>query len=110
MPRRIIWKSWSRVEASYELTRIKNLPLRSLWVNGHENNPIGDDIYFTTNGYDYRNASLARNKVTWYAESYQYLKSEYDNYQNDKRWNHRFHFNPNFTNLPDTSLVNIAGF
>ena len=109
MSKRIIWRSWSKLEASYELSRMKNLPLRNLWLNGHEVLPTPNDIFFTTNGYDHQRGGAAK-RVTWYAESYQYLKSEYDRYQSDTRWNHRFHFNPNFTTQPNTSLINIAGF
>ena len=89
----IVWRSWSSYEAAFELERIEKLPLQNKWVNGHKIKPNNNDIYLTTNGYDYMPYDCQ--KVSLYAESYVYLKSEYDNWdKNQNKWTHRFHFNP----------------
>jgi hypothetical protein len=35
---------------------------------------------------------------------------EYKNYANDKKWFHRFHFNPHYASQPNCSQIYIAGF
>lgn len=64
------------------------------WQNGHLIEPEPDDIWFITNGYDYREGNFK--KVSWYAESVNYLRNEYQNFNTDVRWDLRFHFNPNY--------------
>jgi hypothetical protein len=106
MNRVVFWRSWSAGECALELERIKGLPLKRLWVDGHKfPNPTPDDIWMTTNGYDYKPGLFRR--ASWYAESYNYLRGEYDRYNQDTRFNHRFHFNPNFCKQPNTSFLPI---
>ena len=102
----VYWRSWSRGEAQFELTRLKeNVPLQNVWINAHDNpNPGPNDIWLTTNGYDWMPHKCR--KITWYAESFIYLANEYNNYANNK-WDHRFHFNPNYANQKNSSLLNI---
>ncbi len=104
--KRIIWRSWSRYEAAWELDRLKNFPMQHQWLNGHEVAPEVNDIYLTTNGYDYRVGGFKKASLYW--ESYVYLRQEYDRWNVDKRWNHRFHFNPNYYNKPDCSYLGIG--
>jgi len=104
---KIFWKSWSRFEAEFELNRLKEdkVPLENTWVNGHEVfNPSSDDVLFTTNGMNYQLCPCKR--VTWYAESINYLNGEYKNYSAN-RWSHRFHFVPQFATQANSSLLNI---
>jgi hypothetical protein len=106
MAKRVLWRSWSKLEAQFELDRLGGLPFHYQWVNAHHINPNHDDIWMTTNGYDHRPGPFK--KASWTAESYQYLQGEYRNYQNgDMKWDHRFHFNPNYTKFPRTSHLNI---
>ena len=77
-------------------------------MNAHDVQPTANDIYLTTNGYDYRTGPFK--KACLFAESYVYLRSEYDNWdRNATRYDHRFHFNPNYANTPKSSLQNIIG-
>jgi hypothetical protein len=109
MPRRVIWRSWSKFEADFELRRISHLPLQNNWVDGHKTNPRPGDIYLTTNGYDYRPGNF--NKATLYAESYVYLRREYDLYtRNQRKWDHRFHFCPAYAQTPRSSLHRLGCF
>lgn len=95
MPKRVVWRSWSRLEAGFELDRMKDLPMQHQWVDGHHVQPQAGDIYLTTNGYDHRQVPCP--KATLYAESYVYLRGEYDNWvRNERKWDHRFHFNPKY--------------
>lgn len=101
---RVLWRSWSRYEAEWELKRLKNLPLINEWQNAHLVTPTEGDIWLTTNGYDFRPGF--RN-VSWYAESYIYNRPEYDRYPTENRWTHRFHFNPTYYSLPGCSFQGI---
>jgi hypothetical protein len=106
MPRRVIWRSWSKPEAEFELTRIKSLPLKNTWLDGHKVAPKQGDIYLTTNGYDHKKGPFFT--VSWYAESYVYLPLEYDKWvPNQVKWDHRFHFNPLYYNTPKCSEIGI---
>jgi len=94
---RIFWKSWSRGECEFELQRLKenNVPLQNIWINAHDNqNYAPGDVLLTTNGYDFRPGPWK--KVTWVAESYQYLPNEYNNWARDQKWDLRLHFNPHY--------------
>lgn len=108
--RRIFWRSWSRFEAEFELNRLKedNVPLSNQWINAHtQTNPEPNDIWLTTNGYDFM-PNRAK-PVTWYAESFVYLPNEYNNYKmNQNKWYHRYHFNPNYATQQNSSLLHIA--
>lgn len=109
MARRVFWRSWSRHEAEYELQRFAGLPFQHEWVDAHKNqNPGPNDIWLTTNGYDYR--PFPGPKASLYAESYQYLKGEYDHFLADARYNHRFHFCPTFATAPRATLHLISCF
>lgn len=106
MKRRIFWRSWSKLEAAYELERLKGVLDTHEWVDAHLNvNPTPNDIWFTTNGYDHRPGPFKR--ATWYAESYVYLANEYLKYHLDTRWNKRYHFNPNYCKHPNTQYQQI---
>ena len=106
MARRIVWRSWSKPEAAFEIERIKGLPFKHTWVDGHKVQPRPGDIYLTTNGYDHRQGPFF--SVSWYAESYVYLPQEYDRWSiNNAKWDHRFHFNPHYYNLPKCSEIGI---
>lgn len=103
MPKhRILWRSWSPLEAQLELDRFKTLPMHNLWLNGHNNKPQTNDIYLTTNGFDHKPGHFR--KATLYAESYVYLTNEYNQYErNTTKWDHRFHFNPHYSEQPRSS-------
>lgn len=105
--RKVFWRSWSCLEAEFELNRIKEIPeIQLQWINAHtQQNITSQDIWLTTNGYDWKPVNCP--KITWYAESFVYLPNEYNNYANNK-WNHRFHFNPNYSSQKNSSLLNIA--
>lgn len=104
---RIFWRSWSPLEAQFELNRIKDLPLGNKWVNAHKHQPGPGDIYLTTNGYDHKRGPFK--SATWYAESYLYLRGEYDHWErNNNKWHHRFHFNPYYNNFPRCSPLGIG--
>lgn len=108
MPR-VFWRSWCKLEAAFELERIWKLPMSHQWVNAHQQMPTNaDDIWLTTNGYDFVNGRFK--KASLYAESYIYLKPQYDAYSRDTRWNHRFHFNPLYAKLPNCSQQGIGCF
>jgi hypothetical protein len=100
--KRILWRSWSKLEAEFELNKLRgNQGFQHEWINGHLTNPTPNDIYLTTNGYDYCNFPCR--KATWYAESFTYLDQEYRNYDvNTNKWDMRFHFNPNYCQQPRT--------
>lgn len=108
MARRILWRSWCRLEAGFELERMSQLPMSHEWVNAHEVMPEADDIWLTTNGYDYRQGPFK--KASLYAESYQYLRGEYDRYNSDPKWDHRFHFNPHYYTQDRTSQQGIGAW
>lgn len=109
MNKRILWRSWSPLEAIFELDKFKSLPMKNTWVNGRKILPKSNDIYLTANGFDYR-YGLFR-KLTLYAESYNYLKHEYVNYdRNAIRWDHRFHFNPVYAAKVRSSQQGIGCF
>jgi hypothetical protein len=112
MARRVFWRSWSRLEADYELDRFKGLPFQHEWVDAHKHNPGPEDIWLTTNGYDWRgncpNGTLLPRRATLYAESFQYLRNEYVGFQSNRQWSHRFHFCPTYTNFPNTTLHLIS--
>jgi hypothetical protein len=84
---------------------MRNLPLRHTWLDGHKTIVQPNDIYLTTNGYDYKTGAFK--KATWYAESYTYLTGEYNNYGNDSKWDHRFHFHPKYYSQPKSSYLQI---
>jgi hypothetical protein len=105
MPRRVLWTSWSKFEADFELERIAHLGLKYEWVSAHRVPPTPDDIWLSTNGGNYFDGPFKKATVT--AESYQYLVSDYENYPIDTKWDHRFHFNPNYYRHPKTSHLNI---
>ena len=103
---RILWNSWSRIEAEFELGMIKNLPLKRTWLNAYQNAPQPGDIWLTTNGYNHKHGNFK--KMTWYAESYTYLPNEYNRYdQNTGLWDLRFHFNPAYYNKPKSRKLAI---
>ena len=102
MARKVYWRSWSRGEAAFELCRLIGLPFVHEWVDAHQTQITNiTDIWMTTNGYDFRPGPFP--KVTWVAESYQYLRNEYDNWPRDKKWTHRFHFCPVYAGMPQSS-------
>jgi hypothetical protein len=104
---RVLWRSWSRLEAAFEIERIRSLPMQCKWVDGHEVSPSSTDIYLTTNGYDWRAGPFK--KASLYAESYVYLTENYQNYDaHSPKWNHRFHFNPSYANKPKSTLQMIG--
>jgi hypothetical protein len=105
MARRILWRSWSALEAAFELERIQGLPLVNQWLNAHQVVPQAGDVWFTTNGYDFRPGPWR--KVTWVAESYQYLQNEYNIWADDRKWDLRFHFNPHYANQHNSAYHNI---
>lgn len=105
---RIIWRSWSKLEAEIETQNLQKLPLQNQWLNGHTTQPSKGDIYLTTNGYDYRPGQFW--KITVYAESYTYLNNEYNQYDKDNKWYHRFHFNPNYAAKTRSSKHGIGCF
>lgn len=110
MSRKVFYYSWSPIEATFETERISKLPTKQQWVNAYSGIPTPNDIYLTTNGYDF-NKTMGKpvyKRATLYAESYQYLKGEYDNYSLDKKWGHRYHFNPNYVKQPNTTLQKIG--
>jgi len=109
MNRKIYWRSWCQTESFIELENIKHLPLKHEWVNGYQSPWTNDDIWLTTNGLDYLyGAKLPQ--VSWFAESYQYAQKEYDVYETDKKFAHRFHFNPNYCKQYNTSQMPIFGW
>jgi hypothetical protein len=106
---RIIWRSWSSLEAVFELDKLKALPMRNRWVNGHSERPLSGDIYLTTNGYDYKPGPFK--KASLYAESFVYLNNHYINFDaHSTRWDQRFHFNPYFASKPNCMLQQIGCF
>lgn len=105
MSRKVVWTSWSKVEADFELERIATLGLQHAWVSAHRVAPAPEDIWLTTNGGSYIDGPYKKATVT--AESYQYLVSDYENYATDTRWDHRFHFNPLYYRYPRASHLNI---
>jgi hypothetical protein len=107
MAKRVLWRSWSRLEAGFELERMKSLPMQHEWVNAHQHQPGNGDIYLTTNGYDHKRGPFV--SATLYAESYVYLGWEYDRWQkNQNKWHHRFHFNPHYANSPKCTHQGIG--
>ncbi len=105
MTRRVLWASWSRHEADFELERIARLGLHYPWASAHVTPPSADDIWLTTNGGSHFPGPFKKATVT--AESYQYLMGDYENYPSDTRWDHRFHFNPHFFRYPNASQLNL---
>lgn len=105
MSRRVLWTSWSKFEADYELERLAGMDLHYPWVSAHTTAPTADDIWLSTNGGNYFPGPFKKATVT--AESYQYLVNDYENYPSDTRWDHRFHFNPNYYHYPNASALNI---
>lgn len=106
--KRILWASWSRDCAKFDLDRISNLKLNHQWVNYYETAHKNDDIILTGNGYTHTDCK--QYKATLYAEPYIYLKGEYDRFHTDKRWNKRFVYNPELLKYPDTHIVPVAGY
>lgn len=106
MARKVYWRSWSKLEADFELGRLRGLMPEHEWVDAHKHQPGPGDIYLTTNGYDWRGGSFL--KASLYAESYVYLKAEYDKWRTNRKWNHRFHFNPNYYKLQNCSYQGIG--
>ena len=105
MGKKVFWRSYSRLEADFELSRIKSLPLEHEWVNAHIYEVEDESIYLTANGHDHKNGNFSKASV--YAESYTYLRWAYDMWHIDNRWDHRFHFNPHF-NGPGCSYHGIG--
>jgi hypothetical protein len=106
MARKVLWRSWCQAEAKYETDRIRKLDTTYEWVDGHQYQPSKGDIYLTGNGYDYKDGPFK--KVSLYAESFIYLKNEYVNWQNNRKWDYRFHFNPNYADFPRCGLHRIG--
>jgi len=107
--RRVVWTSWSADCAKFDFAYgLKDLKLRHQWINAYEVNPSDDDIWLTSNGYSHRSGRFL--KATLYAESYIYLRNEYDNFAQDKRWDFRFAYNPELLKFPNVHLVPIAGY
>jgi len=105
---RVFWKSWSPLEAEFELDRLQGL-LKNEWVDANKRQDMGPrDLYLSTNGYYYKSGNF--HKACLYWEGYTYLKNEYKNFDRDSRWEHRFHFNPIFANKPRCSLIGIGSF
>ena len=104
--RKVFWRSWCRFEAGFELDHFKTLPFEHEWVNAHNQIPTPQDIWLTTNGYDYRQGHPIQATLFW--ESYQYARPEHDRFPNDNRWKHKFHYNPNYCQYPNTSLIGIG--
>lgn len=105
MARRVLWTSWSRFEANYELERMSGLALQHEWLSAHLTAPQENDIWLTTNGGNFFPGPFK--KATVVAESYQYLVSEYENFPHDTRWDLRFHFNPHYCGYPKAAHLNI---
>lgn len=104
---KIYWKSWSPLEAQFELDRLKTLNMKNLWIDGNQNTNIGPkDLYLSTNGYNYKAGNFKKACLYW--EGYTYLKNEYKNYDHDHKWNHRFHFNPEYARKTNSSLLPIG--
>lgn len=106
MPR-ILWKSWSKEYAVFELERIKKLDLSCAWANGNTVSAKSGDILFSTNGqYSKSNALTA----TVFYEPYIYLKKEYDNFSLDARWDYRFVYNQDLCGYKNVKLIPYAGY
>jgi hypothetical protein len=101
----VIYTSWSKLEAQFELERLQGLPLQHQWLNAHNTAVQPNDIYLTTNGYDFKPGP--HKKATLISESYQYLKNEYEHWAHDNKWDHRFHFNPNYSKVSKSSAHGI---
>jgi hypothetical protein len=103
----IIYTSWSPLEAQFELDKFKTLPMHNRWINGHNTKPQTNDIYLTTNGFDYKPGPFR--KASLYAESFVYLAENYQNYDaHSPKWNHRFHFNPLYATKSNSTLQMIG--
>lgn len=106
MAKRVLWRSWCKLEAGLELEKMHGLPMQYQWVDGHQHQPGPEDIWLTTNGYDYKNGRFK--KVSLYAESFIHLRGEYQKWNTNMKWNHRFHFNPIFAKFPNCTQHNIG--
>lgn len=111
---RIFTRSWSAIEAPFELDKLKKFNSNSAnsiqdnkfyneWINAHTDyQKINiNDVWLTTNGLE-NIPGAGFKQISWYAESYIYNKENYDNFETDKRFDLRFHFNPNMCEYPRT--------
>jgi hypothetical protein len=106
MAKRVLWRSWCKIEADFEIKKINKLDTSLQWVDGHKHKPMPNDIWLATNGYDYKVGPFKR--AALYAESYLHIKNAYDNWNKDKhKWHKRFHFNPKYCHQGD-ELHNIG--
>ena len=105
---RVFYRSWSQGEAGIELDRINNLGLTNEWLSGHtEYQKIKlKDVWLSTNGAE-QVPGAGFTQMSWHAESYVYNRQQHDIFPVDKRFNLRFHFNPNFCKYPNTKQLSI---
>ncbi len=106
--KKVFWRSWSPIESTIELNKIKDLDLKNEWIDGNkEYQKITlDDVWLGTNGLDVF-PDVGFNQFSWFAESYIYNKQAYDIFPTDNRFDLRFHFNPYFCKYNNTKQLNI---
>jgi len=104
---RVLYTSWSPLEAEFELSKLAGLPFQNTWLNGHKNMPRKGDLWLTTNGYNWRGGNFHKASLFW--ESYTYLRNEYVNWKkNFTKWSHRFHFNDKYANDKNCTKIQIG--
>ena len=103
---RIIYTSWSALEAAFEIAIFQKLDMEYQWLDAYNHQPQPNDLFLTTNGYSWRQGPFK--KASLYAESSLYLPNEYKIWFTDRKWNHRFHFIPHYASFNNCSLQNIG--